>query len=101
MFALDQQPAVVFATNLITSDCRDAANVGHPACTAEAQGRRRLQGAACPAAEFTRRDAELREVCVGFGRIVALLPLIPFIPDLLRESVLFAEATKCDRTERP
>jgi hypothetical protein len=64
MFALDQQPAVVFATNLIISDCRDAANVGHPACTAEAQGRRRrLQKAACPAAEFIRRDTELRETC--------------------------------------
>ena len=64
MFAVDQQPAVVVATNIATHNCRDAAHVGNAACAAEAHGRHRAQaGRACPVAEFASRDVELREAC--------------------------------------
>ena len=50
MFYRDAMPAVIFTTGIETHRCDDPANAEVPACTAQEQGRRRLQlgAGSCP-----------------------------------------------------
>eukprot|EP01052_Picozoa_sp_SAG31_P039059 SAG31_NODE_5338_length_2600_cov_4.566506_1_plen_411_part_10 len=62
MFALDQQPAVVFTNKITVASCRDDTNMAKPICATQL-GRRQLQGRSCPHGDFLRRDMEMRATC--------------------------------------
>eukprot|EP01052_Picozoa_sp_SAG31_P034251 SAG31_NODE_3976_length_3702_cov_6.141549_2_plen_852_part_00 len=89
MFALQQQPAIVFPLSIIPLDCALAENAARPSCergSSSGRGsghrRRRMQtqiGAAvdhaCPQSSFDTRDAAMRAAC-GFQSSDASDPLL-------------------------
>ena len=75
MFYRDAMPAVVFTTGIETHRCDDPANAEVPACTAQEQGRRRLQlgAGSCPHATFLSKAAAMKTTC-GLEAGAAALP---------------------------